>query len=500
MMKQSTHPTVAHPAADKAFSPGTVEIAVLGASFRTAGVHQREQLALDETQAFELLETVRNEDIFEEALILSTCNRTEIYYVAHPGRDEVAHLLEHLAAVKGLAQPIDRSLFYQHHGLDAVAHLFRVAGALDSQIVGEHEILGQLKDAYRIALQSRTARFLMHKLMHRAFGVGKRVQTETNLGQGTASVPAAAVELARAEYGDLSGKTVMLVGAGKTAELAAQALLRAGATQLIVANRTVAHAHELAAKLPEFSNQKLGMAKFDCSQCPHFEKATCPAVRGDEHACPLRRVPSRQPTVTARGIGIEEVPAVIGQVDLLISSTGSKEAVLTLSGVGEPLRRAARRILIIDIAVPRDVEAEIGLLPNVRLFNLDDLDRQVAANIQKRQAEIPGAQAIADDEARQFEKWLDTLAVVPTIKLLQERAKQLQQHEIDRHAGKFRPEDRPLLEHLAHGLCHKLLHNPLTFLTRLSGSQPTSGDLAAVDLIRQMFKLDDEDDRPRPPG
>ncbi|MDP6381348.1 MAG: glutamyl-tRNA reductase, partial [Phycisphaerae bacterium] len=230
-----------------------MEISVIGVNHRTAPVDVREKVSLPGDLARRLLQTVRAEKIFEEAMVLDTCNRTEVYFVSNSSEDGAGdtldHLVAHIAEVKQAPAIAYTSFFYRHDGQSAVGHLFRVAASLDSQIVGEHEILDQIKGAYRTAMEARSARFLINKLMHWALRVGKRVQTETDLGRGTASVPQAAVELARHVFSSLEGKTVMLLGAGQTAESAAVALVRCGAGHVIVANRTLSRAEELAGRL-----------------------------------------------------------------------------------------------------------------------------------------------------------------------------------------------------------------------------------------------------------
>jgi glutamyl-tRNA reductase len=375
-----------------------MQISILGANFRTADVSRRERLALDADQTRRLLAAILQRDIFSEAVVLSTCNRTEVCYAA-PDADGEGHFVEQWAALKGEAAPEDLpagrqgSIFYRHRGPAAVTHLFRVAAALDSQVVGEHEILGQLKDAYRLAVEAGTAGFLLHKLMHRAFRVGKRVQTETALGQGNASIPQVAARLAESIHGDLSGLTVMLVGAGKAAELAAAALLRSGATRLIVANRTLARAAKLA--------EQLAAGQKDCS---------------------LHKHASDGPVVQARAIGIQDIPAHIGQADLVVSSTAAGEAVLTAESVGEVLRQKrtgrgqpgpGQKILLIDLAVPRDIDPRLAELPGVRLVNIDDLKDRATENVARRRLAVPAAEAIVQEEAAGFSRWLETLRAVP---------------------------------------------------------------------------------------
>ncbi len=465
-----------------------MEISVIGINHRSAPVDVRERFALPSVLAKKLLRTIRAEKIFSEALVLDTCNRTEVYFVNKTQKDSLKHLLDHIAQLKQTSPLADTSVFYHHQGLDVIRHLFRVAGTLDSQMVGEHQILGQLKDAYRLALDAGTARFLLNKLLHWAFRVGKRVQTQTQLGRGSVSIATSAVELAGQIFSKLSGKTVLVVGAGETAELAAKALLRSGVNELIVANRTLSRAESLAEDFVQNRRAKNLKAKTVCPASLDEQNKVCPVLAGQK-AEDGSSTGSEQP-LRARGIGLDEIPAVIGGVDLLICSTGSSEPVLTYQNVASSLRHENHPLLIIDISVPRNVEARLGELPNVFLYNIDDLDMLVARNLERRREEIPRAEAIIDDEVEQFGKWLDSLQVAPTIKLLQRRLAQLQEAQISRYGRKFASSDQKELEEFSRGLCSKILHKPLAFLRELATDSANSEGLAAVDTIRRMFDLD----------
>lgn len=429
-----------------------MRISVIGTSFYTAQVARRERLALDADAVLRLLGAIRREAIFPEAVVVSTCNRTEVITAAADTRQE-PHLLEHLGELCG--GPVEESILYRHRGPAAVMHVFRVAAALDSQVVGEHEILGQLKDAYRLAVEAGTAGFLLHKLMHRAFRVGKRVQNETPLGQGRAGLPQAAASLAGTLCGGLAGRKVLLLGAGKAGELAAAALLRDGATHLTVANRTPARAAVLAEALRR---------------------------RGG-------------PAVQVRTIGLEEVPSVVGEADVVLSSTGAGRRVLTRENVGAVLRHSGRAVALIDLGVPRDIDPALGELPHVRLVNLDDLQGQADAALGRRKVAIPAAQAIVRDEAEAFCRWLDSLQAAPIIKRLRDWLSNLQRAEIDRLCREHPSLDRRRLDRFARGLVRKVLHGPITYLKRLATEPSAGADLASLDLLRRMFDL--QDDKPR---
>ena len=469
-----------------------MEISVIGMSYRTAPVQVREQFSLPGELVGELLRTIRAEKILEEAVVLDTCNRTEVYGISRDQHDPLPHILEHVAQLKQTAPITDTSLFYRYRGMAAVAHLFRVAASLDSQIVGEHEILGQLRTAYRLALEARTAGVTMNRLFHRTFRVGKRVQTETDLGRGSASVAQTAVELAQHVFSSLTGRTVLLVGAGQTAELAAEALIRNGADHLVVANRTLENAERLARHLLDRQRPKADASFASCRPGGSDSERICPALRRIAPECSLDDPPSTpEPSrLHTRAISLDDIPSAIGDADLLISSTGSPEPVLTYEALREPLGRMARPLLIIDIAVPRDTEQRLGEFDDVFLYNIDDLNSLVAQNIERRRQEIPRAQGIVDHEVEQFRKWKDSLEVVPTIRNLQERLASLREAELKRHGRKFTDSDRQKVEKFAEGLCKKIFHRPITFLRELSANNSSGEVLVAVDLIRRMFDLD----------
>lgn len=436
-----------------------------------------------------MLATFGADGVFDEALVLATCNRTEVYFVAGDSDDDpLEYILAAVSRITGGSAAPDRSAFYRHRGRAAVEHLFRVAAALDSQIVGEHQILGQLKDAYSLAYRARTAHLLLNKAMHAAFRVGKRVRTETHLGRGAAGVAQAAVELAQQVLVSLTGKSVLLVGAGQTAEGVATAAIRCGAERVVVANRSIDRAAKVVASVGRrgFGDE----AEID----PAGEEIRCPAMRRKMGARGHRpRQASTRPASppASRAITLDDIPAVIGEVDLLISATGSPEMVLTAETVGAAIDRSDRPLVIVDIAVPRDVAPELGSRPNVHLYNIDDLDRLVAGNLEARRREIPGAEAIVADELEQFAVWCDTLEITPTIKLLQDLFTQIQAEEVGRYGGNFAAADREQLERFTRSLCSKIMHRPVSFLRRFPAEAPLGDRLAAVDLFRRMFGLDD---------
>ncbi|MDY6913148.1 MAG: glutamyl-tRNA reductase [Planctomycetota bacterium] len=423
-----------------------MRISIIGIDFHTAAVELRQRAALDRSQTMKLLRAIRDDGICEEALALCTCNRTEIYFVwPLGGGSEPDRVLAHISEIKG-QPPLGPSGFYRMDELEAVEHLFRVAVSLEAQVVGEHEVIGQVKNAYKLACEARTAGFLLHKLLHWSFRLAKRIRNETNLCRGTASVSQAAVDLAAEVLGSLAGASALLVGAGTAGRLAAEALVRSGAENLIVANRTIDGAHKIAGSF-----------------------AAAPA---------------------ARAVGLSEIPSVINEVDVVISSTGSPAPVLKCGELGGVLQNRRRPLVVIDISVPRDVEPELAEIPGVQLYDIDGLDGVIAAGLEQRRSEIPSAEAIVKAEVRRFGKWFSSLQAVPTIKLLQRYVSACRQAELKRHAGKFDPAERAQLEQFARSLSRKIIHGPINFLRTLSDDGHGSSDLAAVELLREIFDLD----------
>ena len=491
-----------------------MEISVLGISHRTAAVELREAFSLPGELPARLLEAVHAECFVDEALVLDTCNRTEIYFVWRQPRDFATYLLSHAGRLKGHPLPEAGAALYRLDGAAAVEHLFAVAAGLDSQVVGEGQILAQLRAAYRLALQQRTARFLLNRLLHQAFHVGKRVRTQTGLGQGAGSIPQAAVELAAQVHPDLKDTTVMLIGAGETAELAAHALLRQGARRLIVANRTVAAAERLAEDLaagrvgkgrrsatadeavagtyaPDSAagDSDLAAAATDAAAGDTLavDASACPAYARRHGMSARVKNPA---ALVMRGIGLDAIAEAIGEVDIIISSTGSTQPVLSFDKFSPVLSRRARPVVIIDIAVPRDVDERLGRLPGVRLLNIDDLDAVVTRTLEGRRKEISHARQIVQEEMQRFEAWRQARQVIPTVEHLRRHLENLAAAEVERYGRRFDPAAREELSRFARSLMAKVLHPPTTFLTELTQQPDGLEPPAAADLVRRLFALD----------
>jgi glutamyl-tRNA reductase len=422
-----------------------VELFVVGLSWRTAPVAVREKLAFREDEIADAVGGLVRQPGVREALLLSTCNRVEVYGVADAAEAGALTTRAFLAAQRNVALPEVGPAIYQHHGAAAVRHVFRVASSLDSLVVGEAQILGQLKSSYTVAGAVKATGPTLARCLERAFGVAKRVRHETPIARGAANVSSVAVELATRVFGDLTGKSVLVVGAGKMSTLAARHLRRAGTERIVVTNRSMSRAAELAAQI-------------------------------DGQAAPW-----------------EQLADHLAEADVVISSTGAREPVLTVPLFKKVTKaRRWKPMMIVDIAVPRDAEPAIGELDGVYLFDIDDLDKVVAKNLAERSKAAEHGARIVEHEAAQFEQWLRSQQVVPTIRALREKCSQVAAEEtqklieaMDRRS--FTPQERAQAMHrLSQLIVKKLLHQPTTVLRSSTG-----GSLQArVEAVSAMFGLD----------
>ncbi|MEZ4358612.1 MAG: glutamyl-tRNA reductase [Kofleriaceae bacterium] len=402
---------------------------MVGISWRTAPVAVREKLAFREEEVAPVVRTLVAQPGVREALLISTCNRVEVYGVGDAGEIAARATREFLVEQRQVMPRDVDSALYQHHGPAAVRHVFRVASSLDSLVVGEAQILGQLKQAYTVAGDAAATGPTLARCLERAFGVAKRVRRETSIARGAANVSSVAVELATRVFGDLAGKSVLIVGAGKMSTLAARHLRSAGTERIVVTNRSVSRAAELAEEI-------------------------------DGIAAPWA-----------------ELAEQLAAADVVISSTGAREPVLT-APLFKKVTKARRwkPMMIIDIAVPRDADPAIGELDGVYLFDIDDLDKVVAKNLAERAKAAEHGARIVEHEAAQFEQWLRSQEVVPTIRALRERCSQVATEEtqklIDAMARRpFSAEERAEAMHrLSQLIVKKLLHTPTTVLRSSVGS------------------------------
>ncbi len=408
----------------------------VGANFRTAPVEVRERFVYPAAEVPSVLSRVRAAGA-KEAALLSTCNRTEFYLVESDGV-AVQTIWKELSERLG---DDARRFGYVRRDREAAAHLFRVASGLDSMILGEAQIQGQVRDAWEASRsQSGTA---LNRLFQTALSVASRVRTETDVGRGAASVSSAAVQLARQIFGSLRGRRAMVLGAGEMAELALQCLKAEGVNAAIVANRTYERASELA----------------------------------ELHG--------------ATAINYDACWSALSDVDLVITSTAAPHAIVRTEHIAPTLAaRGDRPLCILDIALPRDVDPEVRALGNVYLYDLDDLRSVVAATLGRRQDEVPSAEALLAGEVERYWTWLAGLASVPVLTTLRSEMDRVREREVAdalRRLGHLSPADRETVEHLSHSLMNKFLHSPSV---RLRAAAANGRGLGVADAARYLFALD----------
>jgi glutamyl-tRNA reductase len=417
----------------------------IGMNHETAPVSLRERLSVEAGSGSAAQAVLRKCSSVKEALFISTCNRVEAVAVAeNPGRAEEA-VLSVMAETGGISSEELSGFTYRLVDGDAVKHIFMVASSLDSMIVGEPQILGQIKKAYTCAVTGKTSGVVLNRLMHRAFHVAKRVRTETGVSEAAVSVGYAAVEMAKKIFNRLEGKKVLLIGAGEMAELAARHLMGQGAASLVVANRTFERAREVA-------------------RC-----------------------------FNALAVDLNEIEYQMLDTDIIITSTGSPRHILTYSQVKKSLRKRRNRpLLIIDIAVPRDVDPEINRLDNVYVYDIDDLKGVISLNVAQRRQESLKAERIVAEEVAKFEKWLETLHVVPTIAALRKKAARLVATELKRSrtsVNDLSPEQLSAVETLVNSVAEKIINDPILFLKNKAESSTRDRYL---DVVRRLFRLDND--------
>ncbi|MBW2134700.1 MAG: glutamyl-tRNA reductase [Deltaproteobacteria bacterium] len=422
-----------------------MNLILLGINHRTAPLELREKLAGGLQDAAAGYQRIKSVSGLQEVLLYSTCNRIEVLFTTPdpPATlPQVQTFLLNLAEVS--SADLEKGLYIYQEG-EAVQHLFRVASGLDSMVVGEPQILGQVKEAYRQATQQHATGAILNRLLHKTFSVAKRIRSETGIGCQAVSVSYAAVELARKIFGSLTDKTALLVGAGEMAELAVEHLKRYGVSQIVVANRTLERALKLA--------QRFG----------------------------------------GEAISLAELEHQLLKIDILISSTGATEQILTREQVKRVMRlRKQQPLFLIDIAVPRDLDPAINTLDNVYLYNIDDLQGIIAVNIRYRQQEAVKAERIIASEVLKFLQWRESLAVYPTIIALQEKADHICRNELKKtlnQLGPLTPEQIKSLEVLTQSITHKLLHDPILYMKRNHHPKDPSRE---IDYIRRLFNLDRE--------
>ncbi len=420
------------------------ELLAIGVSHKTAPVEVRERLALPEQRATEFLRDLRGTADVLEAVTISTCNRTELYLVVREPVEAESTVLGMLAAQASIRPTELASAIYAHRNCDAARHLYRVTAGLDSMITGENEIQGQVKRAYETALQRETTGPMTNRLFNAALATGKRVRTETGIAERALSLPGVAVALARERLGDLYGREVVIVGTGETSELTARALADSGGRTVFVATRRHDRAISLAKRYQ------------------------------------------------GRTVGFDELPAVLGQADIVVAATASPHLLLEARELAEVMAaREHRPMLLIDLAVPRDIDSDCAQIPGVSLFDIDDLQTVIARNRRVRQAEARKAEGIIEEEIGQFATWLGSLEVLPTVAALRTHATDLAEQVVRDNAGKWEsasPRDLERVEAVARAIVNRLLHEPTARMKELRDDRVH----ARMALVRELFGLDSE--------
>jgi glutamyl-tRNA reductase len=414
---------------------------LIGVNHRSAPLEVREKLAISESHLPDAVQKLAAYPGVNEAMIVSTCNRVELLTRSMNGGVNLREFM------RGYWQAdpaqLDRHL-YEFKDREAIRHLFRVTSSLDSMVVGEPQILGQVKEAYAVARAVGTVSSELDALVTRAFAVAKKVRTETEVGSSAVSVASVAVDLAKKIFGNLAGKTVYLVGAGKMTELAARHLLAHGAGQILVANRTYERSQQLAHK---FAGQ---------------------------------------------AIPFEQLYDTVDKADIVISSTGAPHAIFRREHAERFLaRRRNRPMFFIDIAVPRDVDPEVNKLDGVFVYDIDDLQQVVATHVLDRKKEAQRAEDLVAVEVDRFLANLRTADVVPTIVSLQEHFETIRQAEVDRVRGRLgalTPEQELAVEAMTRGIVNKIMHTPITTLKSAAREQ-TPEATTLIDVVRRLFNL-----------
>jgi glutamyl-tRNA reductase len=421
------------------------EVILVGLNYRTAPVEIREKIAFPEEDLHHYLKALKDLPSLTEGFILSTCNRVELYAATSSPEQGVEEIKGFLALQHHLSLPAFEDTLYILHGEELVRHVFRVASSLDSMVVGEPQILGQIKEAYRAAHAAKTTGTLLNKLLPQAFSVAKRVRTETSIGNRAVSVSFVAVALAKRIFAHLDGREVLIIGAGEMCELAAQHLVREGISKILVSNRT-------------------------------WERAVGLAARFHGEAIPF-----------------SELAHALLRADIVISSTDAPDFVVRRDMVASIIKRRKNHpLFFIDIAVPRDIDPQVNSIDNVYLYDIDDLQEVATANIKDRQQEALKAEAIVADAVEQFCRWYQALEVIPTIISLKEKMERIREKELGKtliSLPDLSARERQAIEALSQAIVNKILHDPITLLKR--ASRNSDGE-SYVDVVKKIFMVDKE--------
>jgi glutamyl-tRNA reductase len=421
-----------------------MNIILIGMNHKTAPLEIREKLSLSCWDNLNPVSELMKVPEVKEAMYLSTCNRVEVLADTTEVEGALANLRSFIFHHGNLSREEMEKCLYIYFDQDAIRHLFRVASSLDSLVMGEPQILGQVKEAYHLAAENHATGMILNKVLHHAFRVAKRVRTETAIANNAVSVSYAAVELAKKIFGSLEGKTVLIVGAGEMSELAARHLVNHGVGKFLIANRTYARALELAQ------------------------------------------------VFQGTAIEFHELAEKLGETDIVISSTGATGYVITKEMVAQALHGRKNHLLfLIDIAVPRDIDPAAGEMDNAFLYNIDDLQEVVDDNIKSRRQEAQRAESIVEEEVGKCRAWMNSLAVVPTIVSLRDKVENIVKSELEKSSWlkNLSNEERNSVEILAASIVNKIIHDPISSLKEESQD---NGMTPFLVVVRRLFKLDVE--------
>lgn len=422
-----------------------MNILIVGLNHKTADISIREKVAFDGSKLDNAINILKNTPWIKENIILSTCNRVEIYVNVKDITSGTVGIKRFLSDFHNVPEELLEKSLYTYTGRNAVRHIFRVISSLDSMIVGEPQILGQIKEAFDLALKRKSTGVFLNKLMRKAISVAKRIRTETGIAQSAVSISFAAVELAKKIFEDLSREVIMLIGAGEMAELSARHLIASGVKNVLVTNRTYERAEELAR---EFNGEAIEFDKF---------------------------------------------PEELVRTDIVICSTGAPQYVLLKAEMQRVIKqRRQKPMFIIDISVPRNIDPEIDDIDNIYLYDIDDLQGVINTNIQERNKEAQKAERIVDMEVEAFLKWQAGLSVAPTIVALREKAEAIRKEEFEKIIRKLNGiGERELneIEMLTNSIVNKLMHPPTSALRAETEDKET-----IVEIIRRLFDLEAKED------
>ncbi|TFG96222.1 MAG: glutamyl-tRNA reductase [Calditrichales bacterium] len=420
-----------------------IYLGVIGISHKTASVALREKVALSETEQRVAIKKILANPAVDGCMIVSTCNRTEVYFSSESHKNEATTIRHILNTIKKCKTYTDDNIVYELHGSDVVQHFFKVISSLDSQIIGEPQITGQVKDGYNLAHELNSTDTLLNKLFNFGLQAEKNVRKETFLSDGAVSVSFAGVELARKIYSDLTDKEVLLIGAGETAELAAVHFLNKGVRKIHITNRTFSKAQTLAKKL-----------------------------NGQAHP-------------------LESMDDILRQVDIVISATSSTEFVVTKAMMDPICReRRYRPVFLIDLAIPRDLDPAMDKIDGVFLFNLDDLNEIVQENLEKRAQEIPRAVKIVGEFAKEYGEWNATHSISFVINRLRTHFDTLRNNELDRLKNRLPEAGLKEIDYLTTSIMNKLMHQHIKALKK-NVSHPEQYQ-QHVDFIYNLYELENE--------